>query len=386
MHSIPEISRALAIVANYSHSTLPTDLDWQSVLKKQQQQDREIACAAQSAQTLEDLPGWMLDILQPARTASYRFYSPNQPRNRYGRWTPTGASRHGGGQHTTSVRHPAQHGASGGHGGSGEGGVTVEYLGKHGMARMHEVFGRTLSHQELASITGAQPGAHLRIVGHPEYSLVTIEVQGHRLPSGHAAYSMMRTFSHDFKGRLAAENNSFKVDPSLQRSGLGTRIFASQVAGLRALGVERLSTLAARNHEANGYYTWARLGYNMRLSGDLRQQLHEHFGDKGPGRAAQMTDLMRSKAGRDWWREHGHTWLGEFDLRDGSASMRMLQKYLKHRQIGDIRLSEPQPSDPSLPLAGDFEEIPWTEEDEAAADAAMDEMNTEDGYEEDDDE
>jgi len=123
----------------------------------------------------------------------------------------------------------------------------------------------------------------------------------------------------------------------------GTELLANQVRALRALGATKINTHAARydtdnpNYAMNGYYTWPRLGYDAalprdkynRLPPDLKAQVDAN--PTGSAKRRSVLGLMTTKAGRDWWKANGDDLDMEFDLKDGSLSMRTLEAYLAER-------------------------------------------------------
>lgn len=129
-----------------------------------------------------------------------------------------------------------------------------------------------------------------------------------------------RSLSRTRDGRLDMHNNLLQGWPP--RSGIGRLIFARQVAEARRLGVHQITTLAAREEGVfNGYYTWARFGYD----GPLRGELAQRFG------VDTIQGLMSTPAGRAAWREEGTSWDATFDLSDASVSMKALDGYLAGR-------------------------------------------------------
>jgi GNAT superfamily N-acetyltransferase len=98
--------------------------------------------------------------------------------------------------------------------------------------------------------------------------------------------------------------NEMFLDPKYQGQGLGSRLFASQVDGLRTAGVDRIDVEAVsdRSVGTNGAYTWARAGYDWK-PGSRNHQLQvaariEHAVDVGafsgdPTGTAEALDMAR---------------------------------------------------------------------------------------------
>lgn len=136
-------------------------------------------------------------------------------------------------------------------------------------------------------------------------------------------------------GKKVCANVSITVKEEHRGKGLGTEIFSNQVHALKEAGYGAIYTLAARGSDTNGYYTWARLGYDQKIA---------HFGPSSRKvievrwpNAKSVLDIMETKEGRQWWKEHGlpmHR--AEFDLSEGSRSNKVLEKYLADRAAAKV--------------------------------------------------
>jgi hypothetical protein len=111
---------------------------------------------------------------------------------------------------------------------------------------------------------------------------------------------------------------------NLHRRGFGLGAFHRQVTAAAALGVDRIEVIAGRRNNENGYYTWPRYGFDGVLPRRLQRML-----PIGLGSARTVLDLMESKNGRTWWREHGVTTHAIFDLVAGSRSHITLEQYVR---------------------------------------------------------
>ena len=158
------------------------------------------------------------------------------------------------------------------------------------------VFKGRLTAQQVAEACGASLGATVRIEAVRNGLKVTID---------HPDYEMQRTV---LKDRIV--NDYFGVKGETGR-GVGTELFARQVDKAVEHGFTSFETQAVRDDEIglNGYYTWPRLGYDTEI-GDHK-----------------LSDMMRTKEGREEWRKEGDTIYLSFDLREGSLSRRILDAY-----------------------------------------------------------
>lgn len=118
------------------------------------------------------------------------------------------------------------------------------------------------------------------------------------------------------------ENQIIKVSKEAQGQGHGTSFFLQQVEVARRLGLREIQAYAARGEEYNGYYTWARLGYD----GPLPEDLQTLTGLR------TVLEMMRTKEMQDLWRKEGEGFEATFDLRPGSESLKRLAQYVKDKE------------------------------------------------------
>lgn len=168
---------------------------------------------------------------------------------------------------------------------------------------------------DIAPVVGAQPGAKVEVVrfrGEGDRTAAVVRVH-------HEKYFASRLVYKDH-----IENDSIEVFD--KGSGLGTKIFADQVREAAAKGYDRIEAFCIRGSVSNGYYTWARLGYDGAIPEEVAGAVREAF----PG-AARVSDLMKTSEGRSWWKEHGASFEGVFDLKKGSLSREVFDAYQKER-------------------------------------------------------
>jgi hypothetical protein len=180
----------------------------------------------------------------------------------------------------------------------------------------------------------------------------------------------IRTVGQDENGDTFIHNDYFRARKDAP-DGFGTAFLARQAEKAKEAGVAYLETHAAGSwrirKDFNGYYTWAKLGYDEALD-DLEQEggnesavvskAREHFPD-----ANSILDIMDSTpvdlnedaareirqrcatvdeelgrptrdrsiiSGSDWWLAYGIGFeQGKFDLSDGSRSLRTLARYVR---------------------------------------------------------
>jgi len=108
----------------------------------------------------------------------------------------------------------------------------------------------------------------------------------------------------------------------LRGRGLGRKILARQLGQAQRLGIDRIETIAGRSDRENGYYSWPRFGFDGRLPRTLRRRLPAAW-----KHVRRVLDLMRSEAGRHWWKTHGITLPLAFELADGSRCWQAFRRY-----------------------------------------------------------
>jgi hypothetical protein len=141
------------------------------------------------------------------------------------------------------------------------------------------------------------------------------------------------------KGQIT--NDFVRIDPSLAGKGHGLAIFASQVKSAIAAGIPKIECIAAKAGDMNGHYTWARFGYDGVVRSKKWSDKKVEYVAKTLGRTPdeirknpiKISDLMKTKRGREFWRDHGSDFDATFDLSEGSLSRRVLSEYLKEKGV-----------------------------------------------------
>lgn len=122
----------------------------------------------------------------------------------------------------------------------------------------------------------------------------------------------------DKTGRpLYAFNNGTRIEP--KGSGLGRKVFQEQATACASVGFKIISLFAGRSERENGYYSWARFGFNA------------HVRVPRYTRPVALTILMQTEHGRRLWRQHGYTCRMSFLLKVDSPSWRTLYSYLAEK-------------------------------------------------------
>ncbi|HEX2907419.1 MAG TPA: hypothetical protein VHO69_11195 [Phototrophicaceae bacterium] len=192
------------------------------------------------------------------------------------------------------------------------------------LARARKLLGRDITLDELAALTGASGGEEVWIDTYGDG--LELRAVGRRLRG------MTRQLNRDVNNVLYLYNDFFATTE--KGTGIGAEYFYNEVQAAARAGIGYIKVYAAGDRHSetfNGYYTWARFGYDAELD-----SINPFLQRKIPaalGNPETMQQLMATKAGRDWWKEHGQSWDGAFDLRDDSLSRRVLENYMQERGI-----------------------------------------------------
>jgi len=202
---------------------------------------------------------------------------------------------------------------------AGHAGAAVRYFRgeKRGVQRIAlRLFRRRLETWEYAGLAGAPDDAEVE-VGTYNAGLYVEMFQPVT-----SCYHVVQLIRRADDGPIVVID-AFRVCQPMRQKGLGSAIFARQLAAASALGASRIETLAGRHGDENGYYTWPRFGFDGPLPDEIRRKL-----PLGLNHATNVVDLMRWEKGRQWWKAHGIPIRLAFDLADQSRSREVFERYL----------------------------------------------------------
>ena len=149
-----------------------------------------------------------------------------------------------------------------------------------------------------------------------------------------------RNLHVDNKGQIYVYNESLFLKKSAPK-GLGTRIFANQVAKARQMGnVSSIKCLAWRSDYDDpdfggygvGYKVWPKMGYDGEIPAsvirDLPSEIQDKFKAAGLAGTPMVSWFYKVKGGEEWWSENGRSFDATFDLTPGSKSLEVHDKYV----------------------------------------------------------
>jgi hypothetical protein len=140
---------------------------------------------------------------------------------------------------------------------------------------------------------------------------------------GEYGYCGAQLLCRDRRGALLVCGGYRIFDQQLRGRCMVLSMFQRQLVTAARLGLAALRAVAERGPCDSGYYTWPRLGFNAALPPHILRRLPHDL-----RHARSVLDLMRSAAGRDWWRRRGVALNVTFDLRPGSRSWGAFRRYL----------------------------------------------------------
>ena len=182
------------------------------------------------------------------------------------------------------------------------------------------ILGQRATIQDLASVAGATDDAVVK-AALKEDGLNGPEIE---LDASTQEYETARKIRMDYGGRSYMIAKQFYVAEKYQGKGIyGPQVFGRMVENAIRLGLSHIETTAGQGEFENGYYTWARFGYDAPIPKELRGLLP---GSLAP--AKRLSDLMATEEGTTWWKKHGITTRMVFDLAPGSLSRQIWDAYL----------------------------------------------------------
>lgn len=183
--------------------------------------------------------------------------------------------------------------------------------------------GKSLGYEEIAEIAGVPKGSRVTLITHLPKDGNRILIESQIL--GNKGEILGRQERSIYLQTKTVWNHNQSIIEEAQGQGIATEGLVTQVRAAVSAGLKKIETRAAGSPGSgtNGYYTWARLGF-VPTQGTV--------GAAGKS-GINLTRLMSTKAGRDWWLANGTPFSGTFDLSDGSISRRVLDAYAKAKGL-----------------------------------------------------
>jgi hypothetical protein len=214
----------------------------------------------------------------------------------------------------------------------------VQYSSDASRAEVHraakQIFGRDMSDQDLASLVGAPKDATVRVRkgwGDGDSASITLQTD-------HPGIVGQERTLYRRGNDVVIHNDYFRTKN--QGGGLGSEVIGRQMEQAQRLGVTKIETQAARWDSSDpkdamiGYKVWPKMGYDGPLPMASRQKLATSSLPPAQRSATKISELYKTKEGRDWWEKHGQSIDVSFDMRPGSYSRRAMSAYQAAKKKG----------------------------------------------------
>jgi GNAT superfamily N-acetyltransferase len=178
-----------------------------------------------------------------------------------------------------------------------------------------------ISPEKIAGLVGLQKDAKVKYrVLNDNYNKITDQNEYHvTVEIDHKIYEAHRSLKFVVDGTpTEIHNDFFAVKSEFQGMGIGTKILYDQVQGAKIYGIKKIETEAVRQDSEepdvamNGYYTWPKLGYDADLTEANLTNKQQVFA--AGMKWKKLSDVMKTKEGRDWWKKEGDSLTVVFDI------------------------------------------------------------------------
>lgn len=214
-----------------------------------------------------------------------------------------------------------------------EGRVTIENF-QEWRKTSDTIFGKKLYGKDYAAMFNLPDDATMVVSANSVTKSINVQIY-HPNISRYA----WRQIHLDEEGKIVVHNQFLALNDEAQGKGFGLEFFVRQVEGNAYYGIDRIETQAQGSFDDpqfNGYYTWARFGYDGYLSFLHHRRFDKLFSDGVTDietwDGMRVSDFMKTAEGRDVWKQHGSTIELAFDLKEGSLSRQVLESYRAARE------------------------------------------------------
>ena len=187
-----------------------------------------------------------------------------------------------------------------------------------------QLFGYQPAEAELARLAGALLGAAVKVAVRRQKGWLYLTVSDARFERYETS------IRQDADGSLFAYIHHAYAATGQRGKGYGVRAFLRQVNAARRLGLQRFELFAAGRPSAsdeNGYYVWARFGFDAPLREIERLALSAEL------RGALTVNQVIQRNGHEWWKAAGNARSMVFALSDDSEMMKTFRAYLNEKGI-----------------------------------------------------
>lgn len=193
-----------------------------------------------------------------------------------------------------------------------------------------------ITFEDLIQLCGGIPSQQITEM---DLTITTVSIDALKVEIATEFYYVARTI--DFNNGVISND---LMDVFDEDEFTGTTLFLFQVQYARKKGFHELRTQAQSREydtgvagkEWDGYYRWARVGYQMYDPAQLKR-LNELLqqGKRSEKTLGELVLSLDNDEGYTFWKKAAvdFTWDGKFELKDNSVSMTHLRKYLVKKNI-----------------------------------------------------
>ncbi|WP_157522809.1 hypothetical protein [Mitsuaria sp. 7] len=191
------------------------------------------------------------------------------------------------------------------------------------------------SDDELIRLSGAPKGSRLEVAPTP-----TGRIQLRVVNQDLLLEPLVRFVSQEESGNYIFEihNAAFVLRPEFRGRGIGTRSVSIELLEAKRLGnFSRVTVHAVGDRSSldgpmtmNGYFVWARMGFNAVLPEDLKE--HPSMPRAASG-SLDLKQLLRSPGGEEFWLRFGRSMHLEFSLKEPSDCWDQFERYARSHNI-----------------------------------------------------
>jgi GNAT superfamily N-acetyltransferase len=193
-----------------------------------------------------------------------------------------------------------------------------------------DLFHRPLSPEKWGKLVGAPMDSSLEFRVGNLYGLKEQRLRSIRINVKHPVFregaSEWYTFKYNREPSLYIAN--LFINPEYRGIGVGTLVIGKSMTQAQILGFRSVELNAGGPPSLNGYYTWARLGFDAPIPPEISRIL-----PLGWGNSTRISDILKRPGGKEWWRQNGIGFDGSFNLSPGSLSWDVLNGYLRGKGV-----------------------------------------------------
>jgi GNAT superfamily N-acetyltransferase len=203
------------------------------------------------------------------------------------------------------------------------------------LGRAQRILGHSVTAGQLAALTGAPKGSKTKVV--PWESGVAIVTEHPNIEDQAVAI---------LKDNGSLHYEQLFLNRAARGKGVGVKMMADAVRAAYGLGIKKVDLDAVGggpkskvgNRSQNGYYTWARLGFDGNID-PYTKEANKYRPEAKPAwpepyrSVERVSDLMKMPGGAKFWKEWGDETHMTIDTDPNSAGRKVMEAYVKARGL-----------------------------------------------------